>query len=158
MNVAVYTVKRTKKYLYKVWCRNVSEHKGPCVRFYKTDAVLYGPLLLVKYRKCVLEELDCHKIPLYMINPDAPLFYQPAAIVPCEDPVYEFLEKSNGVFGFVIHSNGTIAKDLMYKCAFCEKCCEGLRCSGCRKVSYCGEECQKKHWKTHKLTCERVKS
>ncbi|CAI7738463.1 unnamed protein product [Closterium sp. NIES-54] len=26
-------------------------------------------------------------------------------------------------------------------------------CSGCGKVAYCGRECQKAHWPSHKLTC-----
>jgi len=28
-----------------------------------------------------------------------------------------------------------------------------LLCSGCLDVHYCGDECQKKHWKDHKSSC-----
>jgi hypothetical protein len=27
------------------------------------------------------------------------------------------------------------------------------KCGGCKKVYYCGAECQKSHWKTHKPNC-----
>jgi len=29
-----------------------------------------------------------------------------------------------------------------------------LMCTGCKKVRYCSKECQKKHWKVHKLQCK----
>ena len=32
---------------------------------------------------------------------------------------------------------------------------EGLkRCMGCKKMLYCGKECQKKDWKEHKMECK----
>jgi hypothetical protein len=31
-----------------------------------------------------------------------------------------------------------------------------LRCSRCKLVRYCGQRCQRAHWKTHKLTCKAV--
>ena len=42
-------------------------------------------------------------------------------------------------------------------CAGCEKK-EEFRgdfnlCARCKKVAYCGKECQKAHWKTHKQRC-----
>lgn len=39
----------------------------------------------------------------------------------------------------------------------CDKCNKEnahLRCSSCKIVYYCTAECQKKHWKTHKLQCK----
>jgi len=30
-----------------------------------------------------------------------------------------------------------------------------LVCSGCRSVQYCNSDCQRKDWKTHKLTCKQ---
>jgi hypothetical protein len=27
------------------------------------------------------------------------------------------------------------------------------RCTGCKSVGYCGRECQKRHWREHKLSC-----
>ncbi|MCJ1249220.1 hypothetical protein MMC30_006443 [Trapelia coarctata] len=31
-----------------------------------------------------------------------------------------------------------------------------LRCAGCKNTHYCGKECQKSAWKTHKLTCTKA--
>eukprot|EP01113_Clastostelium_recurvatum_P031629 TRINITY_DN3967_c0_g1_i4.p1 TRINITY_DN3967_c0_g1~~TRINITY_DN3967_c0_g1_i4.p1 ORF type:complete len:283 (-),score=29.81 TRINITY_DN3967_c0_g1_i4:63-911(-) len=31
---------------------------------------------------------------------------------------------------------------------------DAKKCARCRQAFYCDVECQKKHWKTHKLTCE----
>lgn len=28
------------------------------------------------------------------------------------------------------------------------------QCSGCRKILYCGKECQKKDWQEHKVVCK----
>ena len=38
-------------------------------------------------------------------------------------------------------------------CAFCEKQSKKV-CSQCKKVNYCSVNCQRSHWKTHKLTCK----
>ncbi|KAK0486653.1 hypothetical protein EDD18DRAFT_1360662 [Armillaria luteobubalina] len=47
--------------------------------------------------------------------------------------------------------NVVIASDA---CAACEKRDMRLqKCSRCKKVSYCGPECQKAHWKKHKPVC-----
>lgn len=39
----------------------------------------------------------------------------------------------------------------------CAKCGKGgeklLSCSRCKKLRYCGTECQREHWKVHKLNC-----
>lgn len=39
------------------------------------------------------------------------------------------------------------------KCAVCG-IESSLRCTGCRNISYCGLEHQKKHWKVHKVECK----
>ena len=40
------------------------------------------------------------------------------------------------------------------KCALCGLPDTKSRCGKCKWASYCGRECQKKHWKTHKSVCE----
>ena len=42
------------------------------------------------------------------------------------------------------------------KCSFCGKHSEDLKkCSRCRLTQYCNQECQKKHWGTHKKICSQ---
>lgn len=38
-------------------------------------------------------------------------------------------------------------------CACCRKICDSQRCSGCSKVRYCSKNCQRKHWRSHKIDC-----
>ena len=42
------------------------------------------------------------------------------------------------------------------KIDLCSRCCRAGTnvCSRCRKVYYCSSECQKSHWKLHKLVCK----
>ena len=43
-------------------------------------------------------------------------------------------------------------------CNFCKSISKGLlKCSKCKKVRYCGEECQKNDWTTHQNNCKAVK-
>ena len=40
-------------------------------------------------------------------------------------------------------------------CSYCSQHSDILKkCSRCRLVQYCGRECQKKHWNTHKSHCQ----
>jgi hypothetical protein len=43
--------------------------------------------------------------------------------------------------------------DDMRKCAACGTVAGDLRCARCRKVFYCGKECQRAHWREHKADC-----
>lgn len=38
-------------------------------------------------------------------------------------------------------------------CAKCRRRGASMLCSRCRKVVYCSKECQRQHWKRHKLAC-----
>jgi len=43
-------------------------------------------------------------------------------------------------------------------CSACKMIVDGrLKCSLCRQALYCGQECQKAHWKEHKATCAGCK-
>lgn len=45
---------------------------------------------------------------------------------------------------------------LSYPCSVCHKQLENgtaMKCSRCKSVVYCGAECQKKDWKSHKIVC-----
>jgi len=43
------------------------------------------------------------------------------------------------------------------KCGYCENVGD-QKCSACRAISYCSAECQKKHWKEHKVRCKEVRN
>ena len=45
---------------------------------------------------------------------------------------------------------------IMPTCALCGEPAPSL-CSGCRFVSYCGAECQRKDWPEHKILCKAIK-
>ncbi|KAJ7022561.1 hypothetical protein C8F04DRAFT_1048921 [Mycena alexandri] len=45
----------------------------------------------------------------------------------------------------------------------CHKCCKEMdvqlsRCGGCRRISYCGPECQNADWRVHKPMCKALSS
>ena len=45
------------------------------------------------------------------------------------------------------------------RCANCGKVVSEIkRCADCGKVKYCSRECQRKHWKIHKLECKKPSS
>ena len=44
-------------------------------------------------------------------------------------------------------------------CSYCQNPanCSLLQCSACHSAKYCDKECQKKHWKDHKIMCAQMK-
>jgi hypothetical protein len=58
-------------------------------------------------------------------------------------------------------ARGPLAEPFVKRCANpeCQKADGDLsRCSACRSVVYCSRECQKKHWKRHKLRCTEAQA
>ena len=51
--------------------------------------------------------------------------------------------------------DGRFAERLCAGCAVWQSDTENKleRCSGCKRVYYCGRECQRKDWAVHKLVC-----
>lgn len=61
------------------------------------------------------------------------------------------------------YQNGTIQINLQSKssgtnCAFCiQRDKKLLFCKGCMTARYCGKECQKMHWSSHKYVCQAMR-
>ena len=52
---------------------------------------------------------------------------------------------------------GYIKKAIKHRCLTCNK--NGiLKCGRCKKAYYCSKDCQRKHWKMHKIKCKEHKS
>jgi hypothetical protein len=65
-----------------------------------------------------------------------------------------FMEPIGGSLGASKGKSGSTPLAPQGKCAFCGKQKEKLlACGKCKKVKYCGADCQRKHWKTHKGQC-----
>ncbi len=157
LHVAPYTVKTTKKYIYKVWAKDLFDKSGPGVRFFDATAVFHDKVLLVKYERKTLPEFNYEQITPYITNSNIPLFYEPAEIYDCEDiHKFEWILEDNSQDHLVIIEHLTNrVHDLMFTCSFCNKPCKQLKCAGCKKVCYCDAECQKKHWPIHKIICKK---
>lgn len=73
------------------------------------------------------------------------------------DPKTEFIiacsivEKGRSWFRCRVEKFATASK--AKTCAVCEKQSKKF-CSRCKKINYCSIECQRAHWKTHKLMCQ----
>lgn len=51
--------------------------------------------------------------------------------------------------------NNVKVVSLVVRCLFCIKVLEEVnKCSRCRTATYCDRECQRKHWKVHKNSCQ----
>eukprot|EP01084_Bolivina_argentea_P205930 351699_1 len=51
-------------------------------------------------------------------------------------------------------SQPTQCNDDIKKCEYCSKSHILKRCSGCKKVYYCNQDCQSSHWNKHKNLCK----
>lgn len=133
-HVAMYTIRNTPKYVYKVWARDMFMQAGPGTRFYKTNATFYEKLVVIKMKRN-----------------NAPI----AELVECEQPTFEWMDavENPQPFYYSINNVTQEVQDLLYKCGKCNKCCGSSRCGKCKRVFYCNSECQKAHWKQHKKEC-----
>eukprot|EP01122_Echinamoeba_exundans_P004502 TRINITY_DN14558_c0_g1_i1.p1 TRINITY_DN14558_c0_g1~~TRINITY_DN14558_c0_g1_i1.p1 ORF type:complete len:219 (+),score=31.46 TRINITY_DN14558_c0_g1_i1:130-786(+) len=52
--------------------------------------------------------------------------------------------------------NKTPDNENIATCAKCGNPNNLMQCSGCKRVRYCGRECQVSHWKVHKAACKRL--
>ena len=81
------------------------------------------------------------------------------ALVFATDPRPEFMKKTNGITPKEVKkalkdSGMKASTEQALGCASCGIVTGDLkRCGRCKAVVYCGPECQRKHWPTHKLTC-----
>ena len=55
----------------------------------------------------------------------------------------------------MLGTDSTVDKaGIKMKCSFCGTHSDTLKkCSHCGEAQYCGQGCQKKHWKEHRTTC-----
>ena len=44
------------------------------------------------------------------------------------------------------------------QCASCGATSKLKSCSACKSVWYCGAECQRQHWKEHKVACKQAQA
>ena len=68
-------------------------------------------------------------------------------------PLNNYLEVGK-IFKKSINKN--IANEMLSTCSYCEKKSDNklLLCSRCKVTNYCNKDCQKSHWKEHKIICE----
>lgn len=52
-------------------------------------------------------------------------------------------------------TNGKYTKPMVKQCVVCKNP-ECMLCSRCKKVYYCGKQCQKLQWKEHKQVCVKL--
>ena len=58
--------------------------------------------------------------------------------------------KTTGIMTGDVIKNGSLS---ISQCAICQIKAD-KKCTGCNEVAYCGRECQKKHWATHRKQCK----
>ena len=53
--------------------------------------------------------------------------------------------------------NKQIKKSIKHRCYVCHKK-SNLKCGRCKKYFYCNKDCQRKHWKKHKVECKKIQN
>eukprot|EP00942_MAST-04A_sp_MAST-4A-sp1_P004071 g4071.t1 len=68
-----------------------------------------------------------------------------------------YLEPEECIYPKQKYNTSGLPPKFMSRCLNCAKVCpkfpKPLRCSRCRKATYCSKECQKSNWKQHKKVC-----
>ena len=89
----------------------------------------------------------------------------PSVRLPCFEPVSDDFPPKHMLQMVMAMKNGRGLMDLFrtetlpisgkaaVSCGNCGKSESHMVCSGCKKIRYCGRDCQKEHWKVHKKTC-----
>lgn len=94
-------------------------------------------------RNLLLEQNNKCQTPLELVNPTSPLF------ILCMDLAYA--PKASKLINLL---RGVEAKKVPdTSCANCSNADCTLRCSTCKDIYYCSEECQKADWQAHKAQC-----
>jgi hypothetical protein len=166
LNVSPYNIRTTQNYTYKLWGIDVEneERNGPGVRFFKNKAIFFKKVIVFKTVNVEKNDVDMNVLTKYLFNQISDDdFYKLGELVDCEDisNKCQFIKADTEKIGrnhlFVIESNLSKISitDMLYTCAFCEKCCIYNKCSRCNKTFYCNKECQEKHWGEHKKVCKK---
>ena len=85
------------------------------------------------------------------VSPDDPFEFRTGLLQGGMDPFFTKPDRGSN-FGFPRWAPPLEEPE----CAFCHSNTGDLkRCLGCKKVFYCGKQCQTQHWKEHKKRCQK---
>lgn len=161
LHVECWTARRGKKNTYKVWVANKHEYPPGGVRFFDMSVPFKGDCLVVRYKSIPKNTMDMQEI-VKKVHEEG-MFFECPEIKGCkvEAVRYEWIgedkigEKEHGYTIFDDNMRLRMV-ERMYTCACCGGPCPANRCGKCKKVHYCNEECQRRHWKQHKPECSNM--
>jgi hypothetical protein len=119
-----------------------------------------GKCLVVRYEKIKKNTLEMTDIVKKVLKDG--MFYKVPKIKACKstDVEYEWIDADKmpetDKHGYTIVDNDMKLKmtERMYTCAACGDACSFNKCGRCKSVHYCNADCQRSHWKVHKLVCK----